>query len=166
MKKYILPIMATMLMASCASEPTNEERAQKLITDYILANANDPKSYEAVSFGTLDSTFSSYYASDRFKELDSIRENLEKRKIVYEMFLNWSNKGNKYLDSIEFCLDKQIEINNKMTSEAENYKGEHFGWKMSHRYRAANGFGAITLGTTVFHFNKELTEITKTKNED
>lgn len=166
MKKYILSIMAAMLMASCTSTPTPEEQAKKLITDYIMANANDPKSYEAVSFGTLDSTFSSYYASDRYKELDSIRENLEKRKIVYEMFLNWSNKGNKYLDSIEFCLDKQIEINNKMTSEAENYKGNHFGWKMSHRYRAANGFGAITLGTTTFFFNKEFTEITRTKNEE
>lgn len=167
MKKILYIAATALLLGACAKPaPTNEEKAQKLINEFIMANANDPKSYEAVSFGTLDSTFSSYYASDRYKELDSIRENLEKRKIVYEMFLNASKKGNKYLDSIEFCLDKQIDINNKMTSEAENYKGEHFGWKMSHRYRAANGFGAITLGTTIFYFDKELTEITRTKNEE
>lgn len=163
MKKYILPIMAAMLMASCASEPTNEERAQKLITDYILANANDPKSYEPVSFGTLDSTFTSYYASDRFKELDSISSFLERKQAMYEIFLNLNNK---YMDSIDYIMKQRLEINNMMGEESETYKGEHFGWKMTHQYRAANGFGAITLGTTVFHLNKELTEIIKTKNED
>lgn len=158
MKKYIMPIMAAMLMASCASEPTSEEKAQKLIKDYIMTNANNPKSYESISFGALDSTFSSYYASERYKALDKKRE---LNSAAFDKFMELRN-----LDSAEIYMNDNQRIAELMTSEAASYKGEHFGWKMTHRYRAANGFGAITLGTTTFFFNKELTEITRTKNEE
>lgn len=158
MKKLFMPIMAAILMASCASEPTPEEQAQKLITDYIMANANDPKSYEPVSFGTLDSTFSSFYASQRY-------DDLKKKESTYDSLWHYHLAIGNF-DSCSWYSDKKGEIRSLMHDEANTYKGEHFGWKMSHRYRAANGFGAITLGTTIFYFDKELIEITRTKDEE
>lgn len=159
MKKILYIAATALLLGACAKPaPTNEEKAQKLINEFIMANANDPKSYEPVSFGTLDSTFSSYYASDRYKELDSLSDMYS---AAFDKFIESEN-----LDSAQVYLDKNKEISNIITKEASTYKGEHFGWEMTHRYRAANGFGAITLGTTIFYFDKELTEITRTKNEE
>lgn len=159
MKKNIITFMVAALAISCTPPtPTPEQKAQALITDYIMTNANDPKSYEAVSFGTLDSTFVSFYASDRYKEL-------KKQEIHFDsLWRHHLDKAN--FDSCTFYSNKKSEVFKMMTNEAGTYKGEHFGWMMSHRYRAANGFGAITLGTTTFYFDKELTEITRTKNED
>jgi hypothetical protein len=159
MKKILYIAATALLLGACAKPaPTNEEKAQKLINEFIMANANDPKSYEAVSFGTLDSTFSSYYASDRYKDL-------KKQESAYDSLWDFHlDKGN--FDSCSWYSDKKSEIGTLMRNEADTYKGNHFGWKMSHRYRAANGFGAITIGTTIFYFDKEITEIIRTKDEE
>lgn len=158
MKKYILSLMAASLIASCTSTPTLEEQARSLIKDYITENAHNPATYEAVSFGTLDSIFSSYAASERYKELNSLCDSFNSIYTAYMDALNF--------DSAKAYLDKKHDIYRTMNEESDTYKGHHIGFQMSHRYRAASKIGAISLGTTVFYFDKEITRITRTKNEN
>lgn len=153
MKKLFIPAIAAAILASCANSP--EKQAKQLIEDYITTNANNPDTYESVSFGSLDSTFSSYYASDRFKELDKQADAQGK---LFDKYM----KENK-LDSAEIYLNEKQRLTELITSEAEAYKGEHFGWKMKHTYRAANNLGAIIIADNTFYFDKEITKITDVK---
>lgn len=50
MKKVILLVVACMMIA-CSSTP--EERAEKLVTDYIKSGADDPSSVQDVEVGKL-----------------------------------------------------------------------------------------------------------------
>jgi hypothetical protein len=160
MKKILYIAATALLLGACAKPaPTNEEKAQKLINEFIMANANDPSSYEPISFGTLDSTFASFYASEKYKDLYALRMRYDSLVDKYLMDFNAELYSEYH--------DKREEVDDIITQEAAAYTGgEHLGFKMSHRYRAANGFGAITLGTTIFYFDKELTDITRTKNEE
>lgn len=46
-----------------------------------------------------------------------------------------------------------------MGKAEKEFRPQFCGWKMSHKYRAKNGFGAFDISTDVFYFDKELTKI-------
>ena len=58
--------MFALTLVGCNS---NENKAQKLIEDYLSKNLNDASSYESIEFSELDSTFSNFYFSQEGKEL-------------------------------------------------------------------------------------------------
>jgi hypothetical protein len=71
----------------------------------------------------------------------------------------------KIQDSIKIYNQIEEESEKLYREKEKNYKGEFIGWKMTHKYRAKNGFGAKILGTSTFTFNKDITEI-KNVTED
>ena len=59
MKKLIIILCFVSLFISCTKTP--EQKFQNLIKEYLTTVLNDPKSYESVSFGTLDNNYGGLY---------------------------------------------------------------------------------------------------------
>ncbi len=118
-------------MFSC-TKPSEEEKAKALIKEYILKYANDPKSYEAVEFGSLDS----------LQSIDMIGTGAE--------YFNLQNEFSKSTDMEE---RKRIMVKqNKLLKDRQ-------GFQMTHRYRASNAFGAKVLSDNIFYFNAGIDSI-------
>jgi len=163
MKKiiYLSLVISVFTLVSCNS---NEKKAKKLIKDYLSKNLNDASSYEPVEFSKLDSTFSSFYFSSEGQKLTEKEEFAHNR--AFDLSIEDVLEENpKIQDSIR--IYKQIEETSKKAYEEKEltYVGEFNGWKMTHKYRAKNGLGAMILGTTNYTFDKELTVVKSASNE-
>jgi hypothetical protein len=161
----ITVVLATVLFG-CTSP---EKKAQKLIEEKLQEILNDPKSYEPVSFGSLDSAFTSVY-----ENLDYIRINA--KYTVYSG--NVEDKSNyEYFDEdkIKYVVDfelwqseidtakKYIAVLEKMEKE---FIPEFKGWSMTHKLRAKNAMNATILGEYIFWFDKDITKIIDYKKKD
>jgi hypothetical protein len=176
MKKVLIVFSLLAVLAGCTS---NEKKAKSLIKDYMKTHLNDPKSYEAVEFGTLDTLFSKLEHdfdyikyNEGFKaylkmQEDAMTEIDRKQSLIYT-YENYSGSdeynldmeyAKMYLDSMKLYAEKIKIIHN-------NFKPEFNGWTMQHSYRAKNGLGALMLYTNKINFDKELTKITNTSDLD
>ena len=161
----IITVAATTLF-SCTNP---EKKAQKLIKQQLKETLNDPKSYEAVNFGKLDSAFT------------LIKENLDyiEANAGYEVYSQSTlDKSNyEYFDSykLKYVVDfdlwnaeidtakKYLAILEKMESE---FIPEFKGWSMTHKLRAKNAMGAVILNEYIFYFDKDITKIINVENLD
>jgi hypothetical protein len=107
MKKILLFVFAV-LFIGCVSK---EQRAKKLIKEELRKTLHDFKSYEAVTFGTLDSVFTDFtdtpFGDSIFKEINS-RAKLLKTQIseTNEAIDDWKNEYNERLK--EYYREKAI----------------------------------------------------------
>ena len=164
MKNLILLIFVGVCF-SCTPSP--EKKAQELIKTNLSKTMQDWNSYEAVEFGKLDSTFTTfqddkkwkgYYLyqqlfegkSDRLHKLADSEENPKKKIQILDSALNALSVSERYLDSLH--------------AFQKNFKGEFNGWKMIHTYRGNNSLGAKIIAKTVFYFDKDITGVTGSKN--
>lgn len=122
MKRIIMVLV--IVLAGCSKSP--EEKAQKLIKEYIINNANDPKSYEPIEFSNLDTFFKDEYD---IKGLDSVNKLMKEERISFEEFITLSDSVSK----IKYKIPRDL--------------------KMNHSFRANNAFGAKIKSTKEFHFN-------------
>ncbi len=144
MKKFPLICIAVVFVA-CGSP---EKTAQKLVKDYLKENLKDPASYSPVEFGRLDSlytTFDSQVFEDRF----------QRAKGEYDVAMFEDD-----FKALGVALEKMKQTQSEWEKAEKGFQPQFCGWKMSHKYRAKNGFGALDISTDTFHFNKELTAVT------
>ena len=146
MKKYLALTVVAIVLCACSSP---EKRAQKLIKDYLMENLKDPSSYDPAKFGGLDSLYSSFELKD--EEFTAIHDKL-KARFDLELACN----DFKATDATLKEMDANIEAWNEAKAA---FQPRFIGWKMNHRYRAKNGFGALDIHEQTFQFDKELTEI-------
>lgn len=144
------------------------EKAKILIRQEFKENMNDYSSYTPVSYGNIDSLFTSPFDEDHIKStLEStikakIKAGAEDLKItddVTPIIEAISKEPHLYKDG---ALEKYeiYSIYQKMLQlEIQNYVPQFIGWKVTHKYRAKNSFNAITLYQYEFRFNKEMTQI-------
>lgn len=125
MKRLIFLATPFLLMVACV-KPSNEEKAKALIKEYILKYANDPKSYEAIEFGSLDS----------LQSIDMIGTGAE--------YFNLQN---------EFSKSTDMEERKRIMIRQHKILKDRQGFQMIHRYRASNAFGAKVLSDNIFYFN-------------
>lgn len=164
MKKlvYLSIVGFALIFVACN---VNDKKAEKLIKDYLSKNLNDASSYEPVEFSELDSTFSNFYFSPEGQELIEKQDFAHNRAFELKME-DILEENPEIQDSIRIYNQIEEESKRLYEQKEKNYKGEFNGWKMSHKYRAKNGFGATILGVTKFTFNKEITEIKSANNEN
>lgn len=155
MKHSLLTAAACITIAACTSQPTPQQQAEQIIRQYCQENAHDPKSYQPVRFSSLDSTFTSFYTSERYQQLN---ERLNRYSERFSACMEADN-----LDSAQIYHQYSTALRDTITAEAETYKGQHNGWKTVHTFRAANRLGALNLDSATFYLNIELTEITQMK---
>ena len=178
--KRLLLILTVAVLASCSPE----KKAEKLIKKWMSENLNDPKSYEPVSFSTLDSILTEFedtpeaqkllsYTKEQLAFIKKANQNLELADIwkgSYDsysksQFYSYIDLADKYMaknDSVE-KLKKEYEP--IYDSAKEKFVPTLVGWEMSHKFRCKNGFGAQILSEKEFKFNKDLTEITDWSKE-
>ncbi len=164
MKKiiYLSLLMVALTLVGCNS---NENKAQKLIKDYLSKNLNDASSYESIEFSELDSTFSNFYFSQEGKELAEKQDFAHNR--AFELTMEDILEENPLIqDSIRIYKQIEADCKNEYDAKALTYVGDFNGWKMSHKYRAKNALGAIIINTTRFTFDKDLTEVKSANNVD
>ncbi len=163
MKKIIPVLICALYVIGCTT--SNEDKAKALINEYMKDNLKDPSSYEAVSYGQLDSLFFPFIDTEEGRELFDKRSptgvfNKEARRYELAAISAKTRAERELLEDSASYFKREIEKYESLFKEKdEEYKGEFIGWIMSHEYRAKNSFGALDLDTKDFYFDKEFTEI-------
>ena len=160
MKKLFFSLILAGMLCACGNSP--EKQAENRIKQYLKENLNDPSSYESISFGTLDSTFSSVYDDPAFKELSeknqAYRDSSHKASIasIYAKSRKETQEINLKRDEYDAIVK---ELEQKRDEIRVSHKGDFYGWSMTHKYRAKNGVGALGIDVQTFYLDKELTTI-------
>lgn len=161
MIKNILLIVVCVLMVSCTSK---QHKAEHLVKDYVKTHLSDPGSYEAVSFGEVDTVFKRYSQTKQWdslmtanaiakKRLDKIKDTLNTLIITSKMAYMAALKRQMQYEADTSTLSKTIRSNELL------FKGPLKGWSITHTYRAKNNKGAIILHNTQFRLDSDLTAV-------
>jgi len=176
--KRILLLLITMVTLSVQAQKhvykpkpvTNQQRAEKLVTDYLLTHLNDPHSYESVGFTHLDSVFYEL-SDDEYYVMATKRLQDIPRKISWFEQMIQTLAGNTeivkmYKDSIQKAKSDTATFANYIWFAEKAYKREQTGWRMLHTYRAKNLYGGLILETDTVNISVDLTEIQSMKKVD
>lgn len=171
MRKLVLALISILLILSCS--PSNEKKAQKLITQQLEETLNDWSTYEPVKFGTLDTAFTtlgddsiylstcSKYEFLKGKCNEAVKEMQEYVGMTSEYYrYKFSQAGitaQTYLDSSSVYLAT-------MDSMINNFIPTFNGWSMTHSFRANNGMGNKVIGHFRYYFDPEVTIIKKSED--
>ncbi|MBF0651265.1 hypothetical protein IR083_20820 [Dysgonomonas sp. GY75] len=169
--KCLISILCLILFFSCVSTP--EDRAKKLIQNRLHETLNDEKSYESVSYGKLDSVYTSIYEDESYKKShedyftayaqyieDSIMYDVSCVNYYGYRSSDCNNLQAKMLESLE-SMKFYTAINDSVKA---SFKPELVGYSIRHSYRANNAMGSKTIGHYEFYFDKDITEITDVKD--
>ena len=161
MKKLLL-ITIVIALTSCGS--SNQDKAEKLVKNYLKEKMNDPSSYESVSFSPLDSTFTKYDSTVEASKLKMLVSQCSYQADSLKVEATYL-KGQNKIDMLNNVLAKTreaIKYDSIYNVDKENYKGQFNGWVTIHSYRGSNAMGAKILVKTAFFFNPDITKITET----
>lgn len=176
MKNFVILLSMLFIPLLGFTQQTSKlEKAKQLIRNNFKETMNDYDSYSPVSYGKVDSLFTSaaedesiiewYIRAMKSKEeaglgniegLPDVSESIKKMEAEEHLYkegaiLNWkiyqSNRDIFYLS-------------------IESFKPIFIGWKLLHKYRAKNLYNATILIEQEFRFNKDMTAITAIKNID
>lgn len=156
--KTILFFSFALIIISCDS---NQNKIENSLKKYFNENANDPSSYEPLETNIIDTLIYSEIAKNKIsnleedikeydKEIIEIEEEIEKSE--FESLKNISEERLKNRIDSKELMSSDI---NKLQPYLNN--DSVLAYIVQHKYRAKNGFGAITLSNGYFAIN--------TKNE-
>lgn len=152
MKRILLAMTVIGLLCACSKEPSPETKAQTLIKSYINSNLGDPKSYEAIVFTELDSTFHSPARDEAYKRFEDLYDSLSLvRDALREI--------GQYRRSSEIS-DQILTLFDEYEAEVDTLPDEHLGYGMGHKFRSANKFGGKEISILFFEFDKDVTSVT------
>ncbi len=159
MKKVIYFFITALLLTACGS---NEHAAQKLIKSQMKNIVTDYKSYQSISFGGLDSLFTTYQKDSTYVGL--LREAAAYQALSSQQTqLAISAKTLKQTKAIKKLVDAYADsavlITNQASLYAKAFKSTFSGWQMSHTFSANNAQGANQVMTYKFYFDKPLNNL-------
>ena len=159
MKNLFALFIISLLLANCAKSITDEDRAQSLITQYMQENLKYPSSYEPTPI-KLDSMFNPYAFTKEGEELRGLMgAGGEYSKKAHELRRKGIVEGVSYSDSVAFYENLSEEAERLYKKNEREYKGEFIGWRVIHKYRAKNGYGAMDVFEKSFLFDEEITTV-------
>lgn len=135
MRKALIIIISILALTGC------KEKYERVIDSYLEDHLKDPESYQNIEIGKPDLITPMSMA---------IAECLERKKA-----------GLFSLDTINVFLDHW---KHHLESAGIN-PHDTLGWEVSHRYRAKNSFGATDIVEVVYTFDKEMNNITETRQK-
>jgi outer membrane lipoprotein-sorting protein len=159
MKKFICFFLTALLITACGS---NEQNARKLIKTQMKNIVTDYKSYKSISFGGIDSLFTTY-------QKDSTYVGLMRKAADYKSISSQQTqqaitaKTLKETEAIKKLVDAYADSANLLNDQASNYakafKNTFIGWQMSHTFSATNAQGTNEIMTYKFYFDKPLNNL-------
>lgn len=168
MKRLILTIiLAVFCLPFINCTPTAEQTAKKAVKAHLMAVLNDPASYEAVEWGTLDSIIVKW--DDYAAEYVTTKEAYEiLKKAQQDLIEDWKKLAKQLrTDYSVQILDCQVKIMeyigkikecDEILSQEASWE-EFKGYRISHKFRASNAFGVPTLHNYEFKLDTLLSAI-------
>jgi hypothetical protein len=150
--KYLNFILILILLSGCSSSGSNdqplsaEEKVQKTIGDMLKKNLPHPETYQAVSFGKLDSVFTQPSKDTTDLYMDKANYYMSKA----EEFLTHDFKRSAlYSDSSTYYSKKVVAYLHDFTKEL-------IGYRMSHSYQASSASNLMTKETVTVYLDTTL----------
>lgn len=186
MKKAMLFIAAILTIAACASR---EDKANKLIDEYMYKHLHDYKSYEPVET-KVDTLYNSPLFDEQCIQAALQRNQYEDLADEYESDARhdhssmdiwsggWSSTArSEYKKALKGYLENSAKQFEAMGKSAEAWKEaflriqelsgkEHVGWMVDHTYRCNNRGGNSMISSTLFLMDKDMKTILKSYDED
>ena len=186
MKKILYIPVIIVLLISCEKSPENKAKA--LIKENLRTTLHDFSSYEPVTFGSLDSTFTNCLGSPEYvsvlKELDpameksaELRKDIETGKKIMDSFVesglhlsspdSYKEIKRIYDESVNEGKEVYAELEafqNKLESIKNTFTPEFNGWSMVHSFRSKTLGGNYKLAGMIFYFDPGLTMVLKTED--
>lgn len=171
MKRIIVVIVAVAAIFTSCTSP--EKKAQKLIKERLKETLHDYKSYEPVNFSGLDSNFTDVFSDTAYSNYADIVIYYSKSLDEYEEKAD-RYRGRSYFESeysvalsmAKWCRDSLIHYLEICKEIEKDFVPEFIGWKMTHKFRANNGNGALRLGENRYYFDKDVTKVLRTEDLD
>lgn len=189
-QKLIILTFLTLLFSACA--PSNEEKAQKMASDYLKGVLYRFDSYEPLKT-TVDSAFVSLSSdpesiqdmgdmSKLFKSLQEYSEAMSRAERSMDLyspgfFSTPYDKGEyrrakEERDNNQQALERTVERINSLFAKIKDRQkhlniGEYDGWKVYHMFKSLNGAGTLNLtGEYIFFCDTEFNEKLAYTKED
>lgn len=172
-KTLLLAILLIPIVVFSQQKLSKLDKAKQLIRKEFKETMNDYASYSPVSYGKVDSLFTSLAEDDYGKELfmqvvkakenaglgnveglPDVSEHIKKMKAEQHLY-----KAGAIEEWEIYQLYREL-----FYSYMEIFKPTFIGWKLTHKYRAKNTYNATILKEQEFRFNKEMTELTEIKD--
>jgi hypothetical protein len=147
MKKLILLSLITSLFFACNT--SDEEKAKNLVKEYLNKNLNDPKSYEEVSWGKLDSSFITF---DEMYAIELARSKRLAEDAKSELETGDINLGNEYKRSYD-------SLNLVLENLQKEFKPKFNSLMIHHTYRGKNALGAVVIQEKTFYISDDLSKV-------
>lgn len=171
MKKLLFTLIVSSLLVSCESTP--EDKAKELIKNHLHETLHDEKSYESVSYGGLDSVYTTVIDNDTYvlssekyltykDKFDSEMKDFDLYSDMYSQ--SYKNKAIRAYNNAREYLDSLTLYGTISDSIQKQFIPEFKGWSMNHSYRANNASGNKVIGHFRFYFDKEISKIIETKD--
>ena len=157
MKKIILSLTVLTTMISCNKNAENQVKEN--VEKYMVSKMDDPKSYESVSFGKLDSLFSPFGESEEGMKLKLEDDNLSARQTELSDRIDVTEsiaELNKIQEESNKITERRNQVISEMIDKTLKYKGAFIGFKIKHSYRGKNRMGALILDTCTVVLDKNL----------
>ena len=140
-----------LLLAGCKPPvpPTAEDIARSKVKEYILTNTRNPKTYEPIEWGTLDSMFTTSN-----HKIDSLEKVVEICNITIDMYFKMS-----HLTGVTNWMNSLKKTNAQLREAKQSFIPEYIGWRLRHKYRAANEFGVLDIYEQTFTLDIDMLEV-------
>ncbi len=163
MIKNILLITVCLFAASCTSK---QQKAQKLVKNYLHGQLKYAASYEAVSFGGIDTLFKRYSETKQWDSLMAAnaiaKQKLDRITDTLITLLGTSHEA--YMDALKRQLQYEADTSNLSKTIRSNelfFHGAIKGWAISHVYRAKNDKGVMVWHSAQFLLDSSLTKVVR-----
>ena len=164
MKKTLLfAAIVSLLLCSCTSK---EKKAKELISAFVALELDYPTTYKVLSFGTLDSVFSSLETDE---EMEFYKREIVTNTDLAQRFINVANvsleygdidEANEYKAKAQSYLDKAKNYQCQADEYAAQFKPQFIGWSMEHTYQY-NTKDGIDKDRSRFYMDIDLTAVLK-----
>ena len=167
MRTLITLSLTIMFFLNISCTLTNQQKAERLVKQYLEKSLNDPGSYESVSFGTVTAFYDDYkdttaQGKQWEKEASKLYHLAEKYHLLGDSLHEYGGfddkRGDKYFSMGDDYFAKARKISEKIELKNSGKNGDLLSYTITHTYRAKNAFGALTLETRDFHIDDKFTE--------
>ena len=160
MKNLYFVIFVLMLL-SCTQSP--EKKAQKAVTTYLQQNLDDWKSYESISYSSIDSLMTNFeddhkiLLSDSSSTIRILNASIELRDFYISIYdIEGANKVKKECDSVYIKINI---IDSLLLKCRKSWESSFAGYSIKHKFRAKNKIGNSQLHEVYFQVNSDFTSV-------
>ena len=135
MKRVLHLLFISLFALTFTSCENKEKQADKLTEEFMRKNLNDPRSYQLVERGRVDSLFSEFRATNEAQYM------LDKVKQI-------TDSAARYSETVKTVPQAQ-----------KKFKSQFLGYAFKVSFRAKNEHGALVRSYVVFRLNPEMDKL-------